>query len=405
MRSDSLSLSQARRLALGAQGLAGARPRSRIDVRHVRREIRRLGLLQLDFVTVVGPAHYQVLFSRLGPYELTRLDDVVYDRREFAEHWAHEASIVPVESWPLLRYRREAHRVRPHGFERFLSANAAYVERVMSAVRERGPLAAAEVPAPPETTELRHSWFRSAARAVLEAFFGRGRLAVADRRSNYARVYDLTERVLPAAALTREVDEASARRALLLDAARAQGAASLGDLADYYRMKVGSARPRVAELVEEGALRVVEIEGWDEPAYLHPEARLPRSADAVALLSPFDPAVWYRPRAARLFGFDYRLELFVPERKRRWGAYVLPFLMGERLVARVDLKAIRVRRRLCVRGAWSEPHAQPGPVAEALAAELRAMADWLGLDTVTVDRRGDLAGPLTAALRTGDPGR
>ena len=345
IHSTSLSLADARRIVLAAQGLDRPRP-ARVRASHIAATIRRLGLVQLDFVTVVTPAHYQVLFSRLGPYPRRLFDDVVYRRRMFTEHWAHEASIVPVETWPLLEYRRATYRVRPWGFEKFLAKHPDYVSGVLDAVRERGPLAADELDGGHDAaTWLRHTWFRSVPRAVLEDHFGRGRLAVAGRRDDFGRVYDLAERLIPAVHLERRGDRAAARRQLLATAARALGVAVAADLADYFRMPVREAAPRIAELVEAGELREVRVDGWRATAYLHRDARLPRRPVAsAALVSPFDPLVWFRPRAARLFGFDYRFEIFVPAGKRRWGTYVLPFLLGERLVARVDLKTDRAAR-------------------------------------------------------------
>ena len=386
-------------MALAAQGFDRPRPRGRVGAREIRRTIRQLGLLQLDYVNVLVPAHYQVIFSRLGPYDRSRLDDLVYRGREFTEQWAHEASIVPVESWPLLRHRMEAHRVRPFGFESFMERHAAYVDRVLGEVRERGPLCADDLQGPDGAPRrLDHSWYGTVARAVLEAHFGRGALAVAERRSNFARVFDLAERVIPPEHHRRRVGRQEAQRELLRLAARSHGVGTVGDLADYYRMPIREARQRVAELTEAGSLREVRVEGWRERAYLHPEARLPRQIRASGLLSPFDPVVWYRPRAARLFDFDFRFEIFVPRARRRWGCYVLPFLLGERLVARVDLRADRAARRLIVAAAFLEVGTEPDRVAAALAAELRTMAAWLGLDAIAVGRRGDFARPLAAAL-------
>jgi uncharacterized protein len=400
MAPETLSLSEARRLALAAQGFALPRPAGLVDAGHLGRTIQQLGLLQIDFVNVLLPAHYMVPFSRLGPYERSRLDQVVYRQRQFTEQWAHEASILPVESWPLLRHRMEKHRVRPYGFESFLEENPEYVERVLHEVRTRGPLTAGDLPEPEGVgRRIPGSWFGSFPRAVLESHFGRGVLAVADRRANFARVYDLTERVLPAEHHRRRLERDEAQRELLRLAARAHGVGTAGDLADYYRMPIREARPRLAELVGAGALREVRVEGWREPAYLHPEAQLPPRIEARALLSPFDPVVWYRQRAARLFGFDYRIEIFVPQGQRKWGYYVLPFLLGERLVARVDLKADRRARRLLVLAAYLEPNAKPAAVAAALAGELRTLAAWLDLDAVAVGRRGGLARPLAAAVR------
>lgn len=276
-----------------------------------------------------------------------------------------------------------------------------YVAWALDEVRAQGPLAADDLPEPegvPRRMTDKWGWGRAVKRQVLEAHFGFGRLAVADRRANFARVYDLAERLIPPEHHRRKVEREEAQRQLLRQAARAHGLGTAGDLADYYRMPVREARQRIAELVEAGELREVRVESWRQPAYLHPEARLPRRIDASALLSPFDPVVWTRARAARLFNFDYRIEIFVPQAKRRWGYYVLPFLLGDRFVARVDLKADRERRRLLVLAAYIEPDAEPGAVADALAAELRTMAAWLNLDSVAVGRRGGFARLLAAAV-------
>jgi hypothetical protein len=394
---DTLSLAEARRIALAAQGFDRTRPR-KVTASHLRRTIRQLGLLQIDFVNVLVPAQYQVPFSRLGPYTRTLLDDVVYQSGEFSEQWAHEASIVPMETWPLLRHRMETHRVRPWGFEKFLEKHAEYAAWVVEQVRARGPLTAGDLPTP-EGTERRipGAWVGTV-RAVLEAHFGRGLMAVAARRPDFSRVYELSERAIPPEHHQRRVSRDDAQRELLRQAARAHGLGTAADLADYYRMPIREARPRIAELVEAGELREIRVEGWREPVWLHRNARAPKQIAAAALLSPFDPVVWFRPRAARLFHFDYRIEIWVPREKRKWGYYVLPFLLGDRLVARVDLKADRENRRLLVRAAYLEPGAKPAVVAEALTRELRTMANWLGLDSVAVERRGNFARSLALAL-------
>ncbi len=396
---EHLSLPEARRIALAAQGLDRPRPR-RAGAGHIRRLIRQLGLLQIDYVNVLAPAHYLVPFSRLGPYPRSLLDDLVYRRREFTEQWAHEASIVPVETWPLLAHRRATHRVRPWGFEKFLEQHPAYVEWVWNQVRTRGPLAADELPEP-EGIPRRipgDAWVGTVPRAVLEALFGRGDLAIADRRPNFARVYHLAERVIPPEHYHRRaVAREEAERRLLRRAARAHGIGTAADLADYYRMPVRDARPRLAELAEAGELRSAKVEGWREPAWLDPKARLPPRIDAAALLAPFDPLIWRRDRAARLFHFDYRIEIFVPQPKRKWGYYVLPFLLGDRLVARADLRADRAAGRLMVVATYLEPDVRrPGAVIAALTAELRTLAGWLGLDSVAVERRGGFEGALAA---------
>jgi uncharacterized protein len=406
---EHLSLAEARRIALAAQGFDRPRPGDRVCIRRIRHTIHRLGLLQIDCVNVLVPAHYQVLFSRVGPYDRRLLDELVYRRREFTEQWAHEASIIPVATWPLLRHRMATHRVRPWGFEKVMERHPEYVAGVLEEIRARGALEAGEL-AQPEGVERRldeasrwlrehGSWFGSAPRAVLEAHFGRGLLAVSNRRESFARLYDLAERVIPAEHLSREVNPAEAQRELIRIAARGHGIATVADLADYFRMPVRDARKPVAELAAAGELIETRVEGWREPGWLHPKARPLKRTDAAALLSPFDPVVWFRPRLARLFQFDHRFEIFVPEPKRRWGCYVLPFLMGDRLVARVDLKADRSSRRLLVLAAWKEKDVDADAVAKALAPELHTLAAWLGLDTVVVKRRGDFYKPLAAAIR------
>jgi uncharacterized protein len=399
MSSHTLSLSEARRIALVAQGFDRPRPGGPVSARHVRAAIRQLGLLQIDYVNVLAPAHYLVLFSRLGPYKKTFLEDLIYREREFTEQWAHEASILPMETWPLLRHRMEGHRVRPYGFESFMEEHPEYVQQVVEDVRARGPLSADDFGASDWISRhIPDAWYGSVPRATLEAHFGRGLLAVADRRTNFSRAYDLAERVIPKKHFGRQVGREEAQRELVRLAARAHGVAAASDLADYYRMPVRDVRPRIAELLDSGELRRVQVEGWREPAFMHNESRLPGRISAATLLSPFDPLIWYRPRTSRLFGFDYRIEIFVPKDKRRWGYYVLPFLQGDRLVARVDLKADRKERRLHVLAAYLEPKCQPASVADALAIELRTLAAWLSLDSVAVAPHGNFARALAKAV-------
>jgi len=374
----SLSLIEARRIALAAQGFA--KPRSpHATVRHLRNTIRRLGLVQIDCVNVVCAAHYMVPFSRLGPYDRAAFEHLVYRTGQFAEHWAHEISIVPVETWPLLRYRRETDRVRPWGFSKVLEQHADYACWVLDEVRRRGPIAADELPAPDgATARVPGAWIGTVQRGVLEAHFLRGALAAAGRRTDFSRLYDLAERLIPDGHRTRHVEYNHGRRALLLEAARAHGVGTAKDLADYFRMPVSDAKPRLRELVESGELLETNVEGWREVAYLHPDAEPQRRIEAVTLLSPFDPLIWCRPRVERLFGFEYRVEIFVPPERRRYGFYVLPFLLGENLAARVDLKADRAKGRLNVVGKWYEGR-RTKSVADALSAELRTLADWLNL--------------------------
>ena len=280
-----------------------------------------------------------------------------------------------------------------------MQENPAYATWVVEQVREKGPLGADSLPAPDGVARrIPGAWIGTVPRAMLEAQFIRGVLAVVERRSDFSRVFDLSDRLIPAEHHGRHVEREEAERELLRIAARAHGVGTAKDLADYFRMPVLAARPRLAELVASGELREARVEGWREPAYLHPEAALPGRIDAASLLSPFDPLIWTRPRAARLFGFEYRVEIFVPPPQRRWGFYVLPFLLGDRLVARVDLKTDRPARRLDVQGAWLENGADPGEVAAPLAKELQALAGWLGIESVAVGRRGGFASVLRKAV-------
>ncbi len=395
-RFNQLSLPEARRAGLAAQGFDRPRP-ARPGPPDIAATIRALGLVQIDCVNVVVPAHYQVLFSRLGPYDRTAFDDLAYRSGEFTEQWAHEASLIPVETWPLLRHRMDVGKFVNWGFTAAAERDPEYAAWVLEQVRERGPLGADELPAPDGVNRrIPGSWVGTVPRAVLESHFIRGTLAAAGRRSDFSRIFDLAERRIPAEHLGRRVEREEAERELLRKAARAHGVATAKDLADYFRMKVGTARPRIAELVESGELAEVAVEGWRETAYLHREARIPRKLEAASLLSPFDPLIWTRPRVQRLFGFDYRVEIFVPPAQRQYGFYVLPFLLGDRLVARVDLKVDRVRRRLDVKGAWAEDGVLD--VEGPLAGELWTLARWLGMERVAVARRGKLARPLAAAI-------
>ena len=398
---NTLSLADARRIALAAQGFDRPRPPGTVTANHLRRVIRQIGLVQIDSVSVLVPAHYQVLFSRLGPYDRSRLDDLVYRRREFTEQWAHEASILPVEHWPLIRYHLGPNERRWRALAQFMDAHAEYAARVLEEVRSRGPVVAGDI-AEPDGTRARGGgwWGWTKAKATLEGHFARGALAIAERRSaGFARAYDVAHRVVPAEHCERVLSRVDAQRELVRLAARATGIATASDLADYYRMAPRDARQRVVELAAAGELREIRVDGWRDPAYLHVDARQPRALEANALLSPFDPLVWCRPRADRLFDFDYRIEIYVPKEKRKYGYYVLPFLLGDRLVARVDLKADRTSSRLLVLGAYAEPHADKDEVAAPLAAELRTMAAWLGLDAVSIARRGNCARVLAAELR------
>jgi uncharacterized protein YcaQ len=394
-----LSIGEARRIALAAQGFHRPLPRGRVDARHFRRVFDDVGVVQMDFVNVLAPAHYITFFARLGSYDRARLDEAVYERRLYTEQWAHQASLVPVEHWPILRDARVDADRRIHALDAFASQHATYVRQVLDHVREHGPVTAAEVPhfegAPDRP---RDDWGWTVPKIALEALFVRGEVAVAGRGPDQARAFDLAERVLPAKVIRRSLEPEDAQRALLGIAARALGVATAGDLGDYYSLPAALAKPRIDELVEEGELEVVGVEGWRGPAYRYVDAEAPEEIDAQALLAPFDPLIWCRPRIQRLFDFEYKVEIFVPRLKRQWGNYVLPFLLGDRLVGRVDLEADRKKRVLEVHAAYLEPGADGNLVAESLADELWAMADWLDLDDVNVGRRGSLVIPLRGAV-------
>ncbi len=391
-----LSRDEARRIAVAAQGFADPRPAGRVDIRHLRRILRRVGLLQIDSVNVLVRSHYLPLFSRLGPYPVSLLDDAVYRRRELFETWAHVASLVPVEVYPLLRYRMDG-GVPWKRLGRWVQGNGRYIDAVLDEVRRKGPLSPAELEDPGGRAGPWWGW--SKGKNAMEWHFRKGRVMVHDRR-NFERVYDLTERILPRRVLVGDaLDEAKAQRALLLLAARSCGVGIARDLADYYRLPLPRARELLRELASAGTLREVRVEGWREPAYMLPDARLPRSVAAHALLSPFDSLIWERSRTERLFAFHYRIEVYLPERKRQYGYYVLPYLLGDRLAARVDLKADRARSLLLVKGAFVEREEDPPVVARELATELRLMAEWLRLEDVSAARRGNLSVQLREALR------
>jgi uncharacterized protein YcaQ len=391
-----LSAAEARRVALAAQGFADAPPRGRVDARHLRRVLSRIGLVQIDSVNVVVRSHYLPFFSRLGPYPRAALDRLAYRRRELFEYWAHEASLVPTEREPLFRHRMAAWATRRARRIEWLHEHRHYLDAVLAEVRERGPLQASDLDDP---GERRGPWWGyGKGKIALESHFGMGTVAIAGRR-NFARLYDLRERVLPARVRERPApDAAEAARELLLLAARHHGVGTARDLADYYRLPVNESKRHLEDLADEGALQRAQVEDWREVAYLHPQARLPRRVEARALLSPFDSLVWERERTSRLFDFDYRIEIYTPAPRRRYGYYVLPFLLGDRLVGRVDVKADRERAALVARAAHLEPAEDAAAVAPHLAEELRSMADWLELERVEADRRGDLAPALSSAL-------
>jgi uncharacterized protein len=399
---ESLSIERARRIALAAQGFADPKPAGRADRRHLRRVFDRVGLIQIDSVNVVSRSQYVPPYSRLGPYERTLLDDLAYRHRELFEYWGHEASLIPMRMYPLFRWHmaRASQGFAWGSMNRMIRERPEYVNAVLDDVRRNGPIAISELHDSGERLRAGWGWNWKAGKVAMEYLFWAGEVAAASR-VRFERRYDIPERVIALEALNApEPPTEEAHRALLTIAARALGVGTVADLADYFRIRVPEARPRIQELVEEGVLVPVEVEGWSPPAYLHSEARAPRQVAAGALLSPFDSLVWFRDRVERLFGMRYRIEIYVPAPKRQYGYYVLPFLLGDELVARVDLKADRKNGVLLAQASHLEDHQGPADVAPALADELRGFSDWLGLGgDVRVIRRGTLARPLAAALR------
>jgi uncharacterized protein len=388
-------------VALAAQGFARPPLAGAPDARALRtRVLGHVGLIQIDSVNVLERAHYLPAFSRLGPYDPATLDRLSHRApRRLFEFWGHEASLIPVELQPHLRWRME--RAEQEGWgsmRRVAKRRPELLEALLADLRARGPRSARELAHHDEPQGPKGPWWDwSDVKAALEYLFFTGAITSA-RRKRFERLYDISERVVPKHVLASPTPPAAdAQRELVRTAARAMGVASEPDLRDYLRLTADEGKERVAELVEAGQLLPVEVEGWSTPAYLHAGARVPRQVDASALIGPFDSLIWHRPRVERVFGFRYRIEIYVPREKRVHGYYVLPFLLGDRLVARVDLKSDRAGSRLLVQAAHAEPDAPP-ETAEALAGSLRSMAAWLGLEVVGVARRGDLASALRRAL-------
>lgn len=394
-----LSLSQARRIALAAQGFAEARPHG-ATARHFRKVLDRGHLLQIDSVNVLVRAHYMPLFSRLGAYDRTLLETAAWNRRrrKVFEYWGHEASLIRLDLHPLFRWRMER-AARGEGIygglARFRREKRDFIEAVRREVEMRGPLSAGELG---NGGKGKGSWWGwSDGKRALEWLFWAGEVTAATRRG-FERVYDLPERALPSEivnAPTPSVEDA--QRELLRLSIRALGVASERCLRDYFRLDAADAKARIPELVEAGDLLPVAVEGWDAPVFLDPGYRLPRRIEARALLSPFDPVVWERTRAKKLFDFRYRIEIYTPAEKREFGYYCLPFLLGDRLVARVDIKADRATGRLLVHSIHPEAGTRPEEIAPALGEELRQMAEWLDLRDIRMPRAWATRRPPGAA--------
>ena len=407
--SITLSLPEARRLAIASQGF-GPRP-DRPTIGHVRKLAARLYAFQIDSVNVLARAHYVPAFARLGPYRMDTLDALAYRKRELFEYWGHAACLMPISLYPLMRYRMHTEQAQ----EYMRSKRGANLAKVYAEVADRGPLAVAELSNPGKATGKWWGW--SDGKEALEYLYDSGLVAIAGRRG-FQRLYDVSERVIAPAALDAPApSREEAMKQLICLGAKAHGVGTFGDIVGYFktdewhdrrppepwweRSKGADAQRAkpiakrlVAELAEEGRLQPARVEGWTEPAYVHPGVRIPRTVHARALVTPFDSLVWERKRIERLFGMRYRIELYTPAAKRVYGYYVCPFLLGDTLVARCDLKADRQRRVLMVQSAFLEPAHDARRVVPDLAGELRQMQTWLELDRIEVADRGDLAPSL-----------
>ena len=401
---STLTAAQARRVGIAAQGLTEPKPRGPVTRAHLRRLISRIQVLQLDSVSVAVRAHYAPVFSRLGPYDRDVVDRAAWNHsarspRLLVEYWAHEAALMAVDDWPLLRWRMREYTHGRWGTE-IVKKNPRLADEIVAAVAELGPSTAGQIEAHLGAEQRGRKgpwWDRSDTKWVTEALFAAGVLTTATR-VGFARHYDLTENVLPSDVVARHVDNDEAVRELIMRAATALGVGTEADIRDYFRLSAGQVKPAIAELVKTGELEPVSVDGWTAPAYLRADQIVPRFDRGTALLCPFDPLIFFRPRVLRLFDFHYRIEIYTPAPKRQFGYYVWPFLLDGRLVGRVDLKADRAQDVLHVVGAFAEPGQQSSRVAEALAAELQTMASWLGLSDVTVGKRGDLAPQLRRQL-------
>lgn len=392
---DSVSPAAARRIALGAQGFGRARPDT-VGTRQLNLALRRIGLLQLDSVNVLERSHYLPMFARLGAYDKALLDRLTFVKRgPYREYWAHEAALVPLEDLPLFGFRMQDYRdYYAAASDPWLAAHAGTLDWLRAELAEKGPLPASRIERDANAPRRGSWWDWDEVKRGLERMFRVGEVVSAGR-TGFERTYALPEHVLPAELREREVPRDEAVHTLMERAARAHGIGTLSDLADYFRLKTADARPALERLVDEGVVRQVTVPGWTKPAFLHRDARIPRRIEATALLSPFDPVVWERDRAERMFGFRYRIEIYTPASKRVYGYYTLPVLVDEALVGRIDLKNDRKRGVLRVQSAWRE-QGVPDAVAERIVPALRELAAWQGLAELEVVDRGDLARAVAA---------
>ena len=401
-----LSSAEARRLALSSLGFGLKKP-AKPGAAHVRATAKRLSAIQIDSVNVLARAHYMPTFSRYGPYPMNALDELVHTKRELFEYWGHAACFLPIEMYPTMRWRMDG---QLEGWGGLGKQQLKFIEAVYDEVAERGPLSAGSISIGGKGSGNWWGW--SDGKRAIEFLFRQGRVAIAGRR-NFERLYDIPERVFTREVLkAKPLPERQGKKELLVRAARAMGVGTARDVAMYFHVDMwwdraradGTRRPAntnvlFEELVEQGRLEQVKVEGWKQPGYIVPGAKIPRTIDARAVVSPFDPLMWERKWTNAVFGFEYQIEIYVPAPKRIYGYYVLPFVMGDAFAGRVDLKADRKASTLLVHAAYVEAGRDPKAVAAALADELRSMAHWLALERITVGAKGSLAKPLASALK------
>jgi uncharacterized protein YcaQ len=383
-----ISRDAARRIALGAQGFAQPKPQGAVSARQFRRVLDDLGVVQLDSVNVCVRTHYMPFYSRLGPYDMGKLDSWLNESGENFEYWAHEAAVLPVDRYPLWRWKMD--EMQPwRGARALMDAHPELLGSALAQVEANGPITVRDLDAPNHRNEP--WWGYGPGKVALEVLFATGEVS-ALRTGNFVRLYNKPERMISEEAFAAPaIPKTDAFRILLEDAARKHGIGTTHDIADYYRLHIPTARPILADMAARGEVEEVVVPGWKGPVYMHPDAKCPRQVTGSTLLSPFDPMVWYRERAERLFDFRYRIEIYVPEPKRVYGYYVLPFLLDGEMVGRVDLKADRKGQRLMVRSSFVEDAHDPDRVAPALGEELRQFAEWLGLSDISVGQKGNLA--------------
>lgn len=392
---ERISAASARRIALAAQGFGIPRPTT-VGTRQLNLLMQRLGVLQIDSVNVFERSHYLPVFARLGPYDKKLLDRLTLrPKAPYLEYWAHVATFVPRDDWPLWGWRRAAMRAKYGKPGGWVDTHPQMVRFVLDELRANGPMAASDIEHE-ENVRRGPWWGLSDIKEALEYLFVFGEVVTAGRKG-FERVYALPEQILSPALLGAEVPVEEAQRELVRRALRAHGVGTAKDIADYYRLYVATTARLLDELVDAGEAERVSVEGWKAPGYLATGARVPRRIEAAALLSPFDPVVWERDRALRMFDFHYRIEIYTPEPKRIYGYYTLPALVDDRIVGRIDLKSDRQAGVLRVQSAWREPHTTVADV-ERLVPVLRETAAWQGLGEIVVRDRGDLARDLTAAL-------